>query len=552
MLFEQFAHDLRYAWRGLTHSRAFVASTVLTLAAGMGLVLVVFAIFNAYVLRPFAVQDPYSLHLVGWRAQEASGSTFRWRDYEDFRGRTDLFAGAIAESRRTVTTRGRQMSVGFVSGNYFDSLGARVALGRGLVDTDARTPDSEPVVVLTDESWSRLFDRDPTVIGRELDVNGVPLVVVGVMAPEFSGMDEVPRDAWVPITMFRALLGENPFDPGERRVQVTVRLRHDVTAARAQAAVALEPFETRVPGRRDPVRAELLQRATPVRMTWSGLALLSPVFIAFGLVLVAASANASNVMLARANARHREIGIRLSIGASRGRIVRQLVTEGLLLALLAGAGGLALAAMLRRLGTVLMVAMLPPTIAARVRFVPLDFDLRVVLFTCLLAGAVTVLFALLPALQATRVTLTDALRGQLTGAIRSGTLRSLLITGQVTVSLVLLDRRDDDPQERRHDSGDRSRDADRGRDLGAREPRQQGAVPQQLRGAGRRRRRWARWRWRAAVRCLARRRGCRCGSLRACTFQATPSCRRITSTCSASRSSVGADSPSRKRRRRRR
>lgn len=172
-------------------------------------------------------------------------------------------------------------------------------------------------------------------------------------------------------------------------------------------------------------------------MTWSGLALLSPVFMAFGLVLVAASANASNVMLARANARHREIGIRLSIGASRGRIVRQLVTEGLLLALLAGAAGLALAAMLRRLGTVLMVAMLPPTAAARVRFVPLDFDLRVVLFTCFLVAAVTVLFALLPALQATRVVLTDALRGQLTSAIRGGTLRRLLITGQVTVSLVL-------------------------------------------------------------------------------------------------------------------
>ncbi len=438
MLFEQFAHDLRYAWRGLTHSRAFVASTVLTLAAGMGLVLVVFAIFNAYVLRPFAVQDPYSLHQVEWRAQEASGSTLRWRDYEDLRGRTDLFAGAVAESRRTVTTRGHEMSLGFVSGNYFDSLGARVALGRGLVDTDARALGGEPVVVLTDESWSRLFNRDPTVIGRELDVNGVPLVVVGVMAPEFVGMDEVPRHAWVPITMFRALLGENPFDPSERRFQVTVRLRHDVTAARAQSAVALEPFETRVPGRGDPVHAELVQRATPVRLTWSGMAVLSPVFIGFGLVLVAASANASTVMLARVNARHREIGIRLSIGASRGRIVRQLVTEGLLLALLAGTLGLALAAMLRRLGTVLMVAMLPPTIASRVRFVPLDFDSSVVLFTCLLAGAVTILFALLPALQATRVTLTDALRGQLTGAIRGGTLRSLLITTQVTVSLVLL------------------------------------------------------------------------------------------------------------------
>ena len=438
MLIEQFAHDLRYAWRGLTHSRSFVASTVLTLAAGMGLVLVVFAIFNAYVLRPFAVQDPYSLHLVGWRAQEASGSTFGWRDYEDLRDRRDLFADAVAESRRTVTTHGRQLSVDFVSGNYLGSLGARVALGRGLVEADARTPDSEPVVVLADRAWSRLFDRDPTVIGRTLDVNGVPLVVVGVMAPEFSGMDEVPRDAWVPITMLRALLGENPFDAGQRRVAVTVRLRRDVTPSRAEAAVALEPFETRVRGRRDPVRAELVPRATPVRMTWSGLALLSPVLVAFGLVLAAASANASNVMLARANARHREIGIRLSIGASRGRIVRQLVTEGLLLALLAGAAGLALAALLRRVGTVAMVAMLPPTIAARVRFVPLDFDLRVLVFTALLAGAVTVLFALLPALQATRVTVTDALRGQLTTAIRGGTLRSLLITGQVVVSLVLL------------------------------------------------------------------------------------------------------------------
>ena len=124
MVFEQFAHDLRYAWRGLTHSRAFAASTVLTLAAGMGLVLVVFAILNAYVLRPFAVQDPYSLHLVEWHAQEASGATFRWGDYESFRSRTDLFDGVIAESRRAVTTGGSQMSVGFVSGNYFDTLGA--------------------------------------------------------------------------------------------------------------------------------------------------------------------------------------------------------------------------------------------------------------------------------------------------------------------------------------------------------------------------------------------------------------------------------------------
>ena len=439
VLFEQFKQDLRYAWRGLWHSRAFVATTVLTLAVGMGLVTVVFAVFNAYVLRPFAVHDPYSLHLAGWRAKEAGGSTFRWRDYEDFRARTDLFDGVIAETRRSVTMRDRQLSIGFVSGNYFSTLAPRVALGRGLIESDAQSNGSEPVIVLTDHTWARLFDRDPSIVGREIELSGHSLVVVGVMAPEFSGMDEVPRDAWVPITMHGVLLnGDDPFAPDDRPLQITVRLRHDLTPTVAQAAVPLEPFETRVAGRRDAVNVELTPRPTPVRMTGGQLVVLSPVFVAFALVLFAACANASNVMLARASARHREIGIRLSIGASRGRVVRQLLTEGLLIAALAGVLALVLASALRRLGTYFFVVMLPPTVAARVRFVPFDFDHRVFMFTVIVAGAVTMLFALLPALQATRMSLTDALRGQITAAIRSSVLRGLLVTGQVTVSLVLL------------------------------------------------------------------------------------------------------------------
>jgi len=439
ILVDQFLQDLRYAWRGLWHSRAFVATTVLTLAVGMGLVTVVFAVFNAYVLRPFAVHEPYSLHAVGWRAKEAGGSSFRWRDYEDFRARTDLFDGVIAETRRAVTSGDRQLSVGFVSGDYFETLGARVALGRGLVTSDARTPGSEPVAVLTDQTWTRIFDRDPSVIGREIEMNGHRLVIVGVMAPEFSGLDESPRDAWVPLTMHPVLLnGEDPLAPGQRRLQITARLRGGVAASLAGTAIALEPFETRVTGRFDPVSAELTPRATPVRMTRGQFALLSPVLAAFALVLVAACANASNVMLARASARHREIGIRLSIGASRGRVVRQLLTEGLLIASLAGLLGLALASLLQRVGTYLFVVLLPPTIAARVRFVPFDLDYRVVSFAMIVACAVTILFALLPALQATRLSLTDALRGQITTAIRSSMLRGLLVTSQVTVSLVLL------------------------------------------------------------------------------------------------------------------
>jgi predicted permease len=439
IIFEQFKQDLRYAWRGLWHSRAFVASTVLTLAVGMGLVTVVFAVFSAYVLRPFAVHDPTALHEVQWWAQEAGGSTFRWRDYEELKARTDLFDGTIAESRRSVASNDRQMSVGFVSGDYFETLGARVALGRSLMSPDARVSGSEPVVLLTDHTWALLFDRDPAVVGREIELNGRPLLVVGVMAPEFAGMDEVPRDAWVPITMLSTLLGGSELTTSnDRSVRITVRLRHDVTAQQAQSAIALEPFETRVTGRFDPVRAELQRQATPVRMTRGQFTVLSPIFAAFALVLIAACANASNVMLARAGARQREIGIRLSIGASRGRVVRQLMTEGLVIAAMAAVLGLALASLLRRLGTYFFAAILPPTVAARVRFVPFDFDYRVIIFAMIVACAVTILFALLPALQATRMSLTDALRGQLTGAIRSGTLRGLLVTSQVTVSLVLL------------------------------------------------------------------------------------------------------------------
>jgi predicted permease len=436
---EHFGRDLRYAWRALWHSPAFVATTVLTLAVAIGLVTVMFAVFNAYVLRPFAVRDPYSLYAMGWRSQEAGGSTFRWNDYEEFRARRDLFDGVVAEAARTVSSHGQQLSVGFVSGNYFDVLGARVALGRALVSDDARTPGGEPVAVLSHQAWTRLFGGDAAVLGRDVEVNGRKVMVVGVMAAAFVGLDDVPRDVWLPITMHGTVVDEDLFSPSQpREIRVTARLRHDVTPQQAQGSLALSPFETRLAGRIDAVRAHLQLRATPARMTLEAFAIVAPLATAFALVLVTACANASNVMLARANARHREIGVRLSLGASRGRVVRQLTTEGLLIATLAGLAGLVLAGVLLRVGMFLFVAMLPPTIAVRVRFVPLDLDYRVFLFTFVVAGVATLLFALLPALQATRLTLTDALRGQLTGAIRSGTLRTVLVTGQVAVSLLLL------------------------------------------------------------------------------------------------------------------
>jgi predicted permease len=173
-------------------------------------------------------------------------------------------------------------------------------------------------------------------------------------------------------------------------------------------------------------------------LTGELVALLSPIFVAFGLVLAAACANVSSVMLARAIARHREIGIRLSVGARRGRIVRQLLTEALVIAAIAGGAGLVLATVVLQAGPWLFFVSLPPSVAELARVVPLEIDYRVFTFALLIAGSATLLCALLPALQSTRVTLTDALRGQLGSRLRSGTLRNFLVGGQVTVSLVLL------------------------------------------------------------------------------------------------------------------
>ena len=274
------------------------------------------------------------------------------------------------------------------------------------------------------------------MLGQPLDLNGERFVIVGVMRPEFSGLDDTPRDLWVPVTMYGAVTRQDLAGTDQpRELVIVARLAAGVTAA--HVGDALTPMMARISERAD-VRAEARLQATPNPLSFQLVATLSPVFAAFILVLVAACANVSNVMLARANARHREIAMRLSLGASRGRLVRQLLTEGLLIAVLAGLAALALAAVTLRTGMALFFATLPPSISALVRVVPLDFDRRVFLFALLVAAGATLLFALAPALRATRLSLIHALRGQPSATTRAATLRNGLVASQVAVSLVLL------------------------------------------------------------------------------------------------------------------
>jgi predicted permease len=416
---------------------------VLTLAVGLGLLTTLFAVLDTYVLRPFAIHDPYRVYQVRWRTPDDGGFMFGTREYEELRARRDLFDDVVAHRWQLMSSKDRRVNAAFVSGNYFDMLRPRVRLGRALAPFDARTPGGAPVAVLSDEGWALHFDRDPNVLGRHLEINRQSFEIVGVMRPEFSGMDDLPLDVWLPLTMYPVVAGQDIYDAASPpRLTLFGHLRTDV--APAQAEQALLPFMLRSAAqtgraiKASDVRSELSLRATPNPLTVELVAMLSPVFAAFGLVLVAACANVSNVMLARAIARHREIGIRLSIGASRGRIVRQLLTEALLISTLAGVAGLALAAVILRIGVRMFFATLPASIVDLVSVLPLEIDYRVFLFALGLAAAATLFFALLPALQATRLTLTDALRGQPAPGVRNGRLRDLLVAGQVTVSLVLL------------------------------------------------------------------------------------------------------------------
>ena len=340
MYIQHLSRDVRYAARGLWRDRSFTATTVATLTVAIALVAVVFTIFNAYVLRPYAVRDPYSLYEVRWKSRPVgsaptrwaqSGRTFRWSDYQELQRHRDVFDAVIAERNRSVMSDGTPLLAAFVSGNYFETLGGRVQLGRSLAGFDAQLPGAGAVIVLSDQAWTRVFDRDPTVIGRAVRLNDQTLTVVGVMAEEFVGLNDTPPDLWVPVTMHGAVIKQDLFGATQpRELAVIARLRRDTTPEQAAAALAaVMPVLTDRPA---PVAAELLPQATPAPLTLELIGVLSPVFAAFAVVLLAACANVSNVMLARATARRTEIAMRLSLGASRGRVVRQLLTEGLLIA----------------------------------------------------------------------------------------------------------------------------------------------------------------------------------------------------------------------------
>ena len=439
---EETRQDLAYALRTFRRAPTFVLTVVATIGLGLGLLATAFTLFDAYVLRPVAVRDPMSLYDVSWHSRDGMWHALTWPQYRAICSSQEVFTECLANPHLQARIRGRPMIGQLVSGNYFDMLGASPALGRMLRPEDSTVPGTNAVIVFSYDTWQSVFGADSSIIGAAVAIDGVRYRIVGVAREEFRGLESVPLQFWIPITMSGSLATSADFfaTPPAPGVRVVGRLRPGLAPNAASAMLTARLRSTMVdlpPARRlDDVVLE--SRGTPVPLTRDALAAVAPIVLAFFVVMLIACANVANVMLARGMARQREIGIRLALGAGRARLIRQLLTESVLLSIPSAAAGYVVSRLAISVGTIVMFASVPPSYRAFVRPMPLSPDLRIVLFVMCAAVGSAALFGLAPAIQSTRPSVVHATRGDFDSNLRPSRMRSGLLLVQIAMSVLLL------------------------------------------------------------------------------------------------------------------
>lgn len=443
---EELVSDLRYALRGLRRNSGFAVVAILTLSLGIGANAGLFGLLNALFLRP-PTGVPTTERLVRIGNGAALSGLFARISAPDFR---DLAEGAAEVVELAGATRTAGMALGsagepvrvrgqLVSGSFFSVLGVAPLHGRGFLPDEDLAADGSTVVVLGHELWEREFGADPGIVGRSVLLNGHGFTVVGVAPPGFTGLElEEPASLWVPLSA-QPLALPRSYDPLTERdipeIQVIGKLRGDATAARAEAAlrIAAERVETVAPVERfRPLRPLVapLRGWVPMADMGDAAPLIGFAWVLTGLLLLVICANLANLLLARAVARRREIGIRLALGAGRGRLVRLLVAESLTLTSSAGFLGLLLAYWAAYL------------FQARFRgpLAPLEVtpDLTTLGFTLAISALTGLVFGLLPARRASRPEVVSALKGDDGGPTRRSRLQATLVVAQIALSLVLL------------------------------------------------------------------------------------------------------------------
>ena len=436
--------DLRHAARTLRASPGLTALATLSLALGIGANVTVYAWARATLLEPFpGVREQGRLVKLLQTDPQQEFVSFSYPDYRDLRDQAKSVSGLIAlrQTAATLAADGRsdRVWVQVVTGNFFGVLGVDAALGRTLAPSDDLVPEGHPVVVIGHALWQRRFGGDPAIVGRTVLLNTRPYTVVGVAPAAFRGAGTgLVFDGWVPMMM------QTHFEPGASRLDqrghrwldVYARLGPGVSQASAEAE--LEVLAARIAGENE---RDGLRRGIALYPLWraprTGAAILGPIIMVLGgicaLVLLLACANLASLLLARGVNRRREIAIRLSLGAQRGDVARQLLVESLLLALLGGAAGVVVATF----GIGLLEAWAPPTPFPLSIGAEIDTTAIAVAFGVALLTAV--LFGLVPALQAARPETADALRDEAASVAGGRTrLRNGLVVAQVALSVLLL------------------------------------------------------------------------------------------------------------------
>ena len=433
------AQDVRYALRALAQQRAFAIVAVVTLALGVGANAAIFSVVNAMLLRPLPYPAAERVVMV-WTTTGNGQAAAAWPEYLDWRAQSRSFEEMAVARHQSVTLVGgaepERVTGAFVSSTLFDVVGARPELGRTFRPEETDPTTAQPVAVISHGLWTRRFGADPAILGRTLIFNGQPRAVIGVIGPEFEP-GRAPFDGWfmgtevwLPVADFP---NANGLARGQTELGVVARLRPGVTPAAAQAdlAVVAERLQKAYPdthARRTvivrPLHEQLVSDVRPALLILLG---------AVALVLLIACANVANLLLARAAHRQRELALRSALGAGRGRLVAQLLTESMVLALAAGVLGTMVGALALR-G---LVALVPANVG-----LPADLaiDRTVLAFTAGLSVLTGVVFGLLPAWQASRPDLLAVLRegGRSVGGAARRRFRDGLVVAEIALSLVLL------------------------------------------------------------------------------------------------------------------
>ncbi|MEN3332690.1 MAG: putative transport system permease protein [Blastocatellia bacterium] len=447
--------DIRYGIRMMRKAPGFTAIAVLALALGIGVNTAILSAVNGFVLRPLPIDKPAELIAPYWgrKTDTQVWGKFSYANYEDLREQNQSFSDLCAwtetsagisssESRNGGDSERAEVVWGdLVSGNYFDVMGVKPVLGRGFLPEEDLTPNAHPVVVLGHSFWQRRFDADAAIIGKTIYLNGQPFTVIGVMPESFLGSTFYLRKAFLAPLMMSQKFGrraEWKTDRSYALFNLYGRLKPGLTMAQAETDLNLvaDNLAQLYPKDNTDTKIQLTteldgryEGATKI-IKYGGLLALC----ISGLVLLVACANVANLMLARATTRAKEIGIRLAIGAGRGRIIRQLLTESVLLALLGGGLGVALA---YQVSGVIMATFPPVPYPASLDFAPDGYVLKWMLVVSLLTG---VIFGLAPALLASRTDLVAVIKGA-AGQSRSRrrwNLRGTLVVAQVTISIIVL------------------------------------------------------------------------------------------------------------------